>query len=44
MYRPAPIAPHARAIALPRPQTAVVTEWILAAAAVAVILAGLLAS
>jgi hypothetical protein len=44
MYRPARIPPRARAIALPRPQTAVVTEWIVAAVAVAVILAGLLAS
>lgn len=33
-----------RALALPRPQTAVTTEWIAAAIAVAVILGALLAS
>jgi hypothetical protein len=43
MHRP-PLRSHARAIALPRPQTAVVTEWIVTAVAVALILAGLLAS
>ncbi len=35
---------RARAIALPRPQSAVTLEWIVAAVAVALLLAGLLAS
>jgi hypothetical protein len=43
MHRPLRIA-RARAIALPRPQTAVTTEWLVAGVAVVLILAGLLAS
>jgi hypothetical protein len=42
MHRPLRIA-RARAIALPRPQVAVTTEWLIAAMAVVVLLAGLLA-
>jgi hypothetical protein len=41
MYRPPRIA-RARAVALPRPQVVVTTEWLVALFAVAVILAGLL--
>jgi hypothetical protein len=39
----APRPSRAQAIAIPRPETAVVNEWIAAAVAVALLLAGLLA-
>lgn len=42
MHRPLRIA-RARALALPRPQQAVLTEWLVAGVAVALLLAGLLA-
>lgn len=44
MHRPLRTArAHARAVALPRPQAAVATEWLVAGVAVALLLAGLLA-
>lgn len=39
----APRISRAQAIALPRPQSAITNEWLVAAVAVAVIIAGLLA-
>ena len=41
--RHAPRPSRAQAIAIPRPQTALMNEWIAAALAVALLLAGLLA-
>lgn len=41
MHRPIRLA-YARAIALPRPQTAVTVEWLVAAIAAAVILVALI--